>query len=571
MLNNVNTIFNERTWLVWLVKVRIIIITFILGLGMVVVRFTKNNIEERYFIGVIVLWYTISVFFVLLNHLWSDSALQARLQVVTDLFFSTAIIYVSGGIDTSFNFLYPLIIIVASILLPRWWAYLSAAMSFIGFGLVMELTYFNKVRSFSLTNPDPKSLQAIILINLMAYIAIAYLSSNLSMKLRQVDVELQEKSGELANMQALHENIIHSMRGGLITTDLSGNITLLNPTGQLLLEHNAETVQGKPVRDLFSHGLPDPESSAVTGEVVMHTPSGALRILGVTLAPLTDSENTRIGYVYAFADLTEMRRLEREVRMRDRLAAVGRMAAGIAHEIRNPLSSIAGSVQVLAGISALNEDQRSLVNIVTRESERLNDIISDFLIYSREKKLQMTELDLALILEDTVTLLRNHPQSSSSKVEIEYKQGITDAFAFVDGDRIKQVFWNLCENAMRAMPDGGRLTVNLADDDNSWRVSFNDTGYGMEQSQMEKLFEPFQSSFRGGTGLGLAIVYQIMQAHDGQIQVNSERDKGTEFALSFKKIQNGQTISEVAPLKVADSKEDTFHTDINESVGGRLG
>src|SRR5579872_4915625 len=156
-----NTLFNERTWLAWLVKVRIIIITFLLGLGMVVVRFTKNNIEERYFIGVIVLWYTLSVFFVLLNNLWSDAPLQARLQVVTDLVLSTAIIYVSGGIDTSFNFLYPLIIIVASILLPRWWAYLCAALSFIGFGIVMELTYFGKIRSFSLTNPDLSSLQAI--------------------------------------------------------------------------------------------------------------------------------------------------------------------------------------------------------------------------------------------------------------------------------------------------------------------------------------------------------------------------------------------------------------------------
>jgi len=546
MLPNMNTIFNERTWLVWLVKVRIIIITFILGLGMV--RFTKNNIEERYFIGVIVLWYTISVFFVLLNHLWSDSALQARLQVVTDLFLSTAIIYVSGGIDTSFNFLYPLIIIVASILLPRWWAYLSAALSFIGFGAVMELTYFNKVRSFSLTNPDPKSLQAIILINLMAYIAIAYLSSNLSMKLRQVDVELQEKSGELADMQALHQNIIHSMRGGLITTDLNGSITLLNPTGQDLLEHDAEEVKGKPVRELFSHGLPDPESSAVTGEVVMHTPSGALRILGVTLAPLTDSENTRIGYVYAFADLTEMRRLEREVRMRDRLAAVGRMAAGIAHEIRNPLSSIAGSVQVLAGISALNEDQRALVNIVTKESERLNDIISDFLVYSREKKLQITELDLALILEDSVTLMRNHPHSVSTKVEIEYQQDMDHAPALIDGDRIKQVFWNLCENAMRAMPNGGRLKVHLAETEESWRVSFMDSGHGMDPAQMEKLFEPFQSSFRGGTGLGLAIVYQIMQAHEGHIQVSSERDRGTEFALSFKKTPHAEVLQEEVKL-----------------------
>ena len=133
------TQFNERTWLVWLVKVRIIIITFLLGIGLVIVRLTHTNIEERLFISVIVLWYTIAVFFVLLHALWTDSKNQARIQVLTDICFTTAIIHVSGGIDTSFNFLYPLVIIVASMLFPRWWAYFTAALSFIAFGAILEL------------------------------------------------------------------------------------------------------------------------------------------------------------------------------------------------------------------------------------------------------------------------------------------------------------------------------------------------------------------------------------------------------------------------------------------------
>src|SRR5205807_4212873 len=191
------TQFNERTWLEWLVKVRIIIITFLLGIGLVIVRLTHTNVEESLFISVIVVWYTIAVFFVVLHALWEDSKNQARIQVLTDIAFTTAIIHVSGGIDTSFNFLYPLVIIVASMLFPRWWAYFTAALSFIAFGTILELSYFEVIRSYSVSRPDLKSLQAIILINLFAYMAIAYLSSNLSQKLRQMDVQLQDKSGAL--------------------------------------------------------------------------------------------------------------------------------------------------------------------------------------------------------------------------------------------------------------------------------------------------------------------------------------------------------------------------------------
>src|SRR6266404_7329497 len=186
--------FDERTWLAWLVKVRIIIITFLLGIGLVIVRLTKTNIEQPLFVSVILLWYTLAVFFVVLYTLIPDTKLQARIQVLTDLGLSTVIIYVSGGIDTSFNFLYPLVIIVASILLPRWWAYLTASLSFIAFGAILDLSYYQIIRSFSISRPDLKSVQLVVGVNFFAYMAIAYLSSNLSAKLRQVGVELHVKS-----------------------------------------------------------------------------------------------------------------------------------------------------------------------------------------------------------------------------------------------------------------------------------------------------------------------------------------------------------------------------------------
>src|SRR5438309_7432880 len=495
--------FDERTWLAWLVKARIIIITFLLGIGLVIVRLTHTNIEQTQFVSVILLWYTLAVFFVVLQTLFRDAKVQARIQILTDVALATALIYVSGGIDTSFNFLYPLIIIVASILLPRWWAYLTASLSFIGFGAVLELSFFGVIRSYSLTRPDLKALQAIIFINLFAYLAIAYLSSNLSQKLRQVDVELQDKSGALENLQVRHENIIHSIRGGLITTDLDGRVALINAPGEKLLERHGHEIQGSRIDEIFLDRLPDVDSFSVTGEVRSRTPSGSEKTFGVTVSPLRQMDYTVTGYVYTFDDLTDIRRLEREVRMRDRLAAVGSMAAGIAHEIRNPLSSIAGSVQLLSKIAELSDEQRTLVQIVTRESERLNDIISDFLVYSREKNLKFIALDLIPLLNDTLTLLQNHPQQAIAKVQIVRNFKVSEAIAEIDGDRLKQVFWNLSDNAMRAMPNGGSLTVSLQQQGSDWQISFADTGGGIAQPELEKIFEPFHSSFSGGPGCGL--------------------------------------------------------------------
>lgn len=542
--------FDERSWLAWLVKVRILILTFLLGIQLAVTRLAPTRLPLRLFLSTVLLWYTLSLFYVLLLSFWKEHRLQACLQVLTDLVMVSLVVHETGGWDSSLNFLYPLVIIVASILLPRVWAHLVASLAFILYGAVLELNYYGVVQSYSSTHPELKVLQGIIFVNLFAFLIVAYLASLLVAKLRQARVELKDTSGALEDLQILHENIIQSISSGLITTSLNGRITLVNSAAQKLLERRPDQLLGNPVTGLFLDLLPNGESQT-HAEVRFDTPKNFRKTVRVRVAPLNVPDRGPLGFLYALDDLTEIRRLEREVRLQDRLAAVGRLAAAIAHEIRNPLTSIAGSVSMLSGIPELGEEHRRLLDIVTRESQRLNAIITDFLAYSRGKKYNFEKANLVQLLEDTVTLVRHRMTAESTGITIECRFAEPEAWVLADGDKIKQVFWNFAENAIRAMRDGGTLKVAIENLGNDWQVSFSDTGTGMTTQQTEKIFEPFQSNFEGGTGLGLAVVYQIVQAHEGKVWARSKPGQGTTFVLRLRQLDAERQVEHTPEIETA--------------------
>jgi two-component system sensor histidine kinase PilS (NtrC family) len=543
--------FDERLWLEWLVKVRVIVLTFLLGIELAVSRFTATPLPIWPFVSTMVLWYAISLFYIVLLSFWREHRAQAALQVLTDLGLATLLLQFTGGVDSSFNFLYPLIIIVACILLPKLWAYLSAALAFLLYGMVVELDYFGLLPTYSSGHVDWKALQAIIFINLFAYVTVAYLAARLVGKLRQTGVALQDTSGALKDLRALHENIIQSISSGIITTGLDGHITLVNSAGEKLLEKPEGDLLGRAVGDLFLDALPHVVAKRAHGEVRYSAPNGFRKNFRVIVSTLNVPERGLVGYVYSLDDLTTIRRLEREVRIQDRLAAVGRLAAAIAHEIRNPLTSIAGSVQMLDSISSLTDEQQTLVEIVTRESERLNNIINDFLAYSRNRQYKLEKIDVLPVLQDTLTLLENRLLAENRSIRLQRQIQVEQAFVFGDGDKLKQVFWNFCENALRAMASGGTLTVSVEAMDGQWQISFADTGPGMSPQQTDKIFEPFQSDFEGGTGLGLAIVYQIVQAHDGKVWARSKLGQGTTFVLRLHQAGNEASLSSRAEFAQA--------------------
>ncbi len=542
------SMFDERIWLAWLVKVRILILTLLVAIELTIVSFTPSILSLRLFVWVALFWYAGSIFYLVLLPLWNEHRIQSVLQVLSDLLFVTLVVYATGGVDSSLNFLYPLVIIVASILLPRVWAYLTAALAFILYGAVLDLTFFEIVPSYSSSHPGLRTLQAVILVNLFAFMAVAYLAGLLSSKLRQVDVRLKHTSGQLENLQALHENIIESITGGILTTGPDGYITFANGAAQKLLERKVHELIGNPVHHIFLDPLPQTTGDTTHGEVRYATGNNYRKTFRVLVSGLEVPERGTIGFVYTFDDLTQIRRLEREVRMQDRLAAVGRLAAAIAHEIRNPLTSIAGSVSMLAEIPNLSEEHRRLLQIVTRESDRLNNIITDFLAYSRNRQYQLAPVDLLPLLEDTLTLLEHRLRAEDAHIRVVRNYRATSVVSLADGDKIKQVFWNFCENAVRAMKNDGTLSVSVEAAGNEWQIVFADTGPGINPKIVERLFEPFQSEFEGGTGLGLAIVYQIVQAHEGKVWARSKLGVGSEFVLRLARLAEEKLLEE-QPMK----------------------
>ena len=550
-------------WLPWVIKIRFVIITFVFAIEYSIRQLLprSNSVHFIESLGVaIVLWYVLGLFYLIYNQLSPDYTLQAYLQIFGDIFLITVIIHLTGDLESNYLSLYLVVVILASILLARARAYLVAAISFVSMGAILEFDYLPDLfPAFAMNHPtlsryassgripvDLGTLEVKIVASLFGFFAVSYLTSSLAERLRRTGEALRDKAGEVRNLQAINRNIIQSMRGGLITTDLDGSIIEINPAGAAILGHSGEDVKGKNLSIIFSDFWGEQEASdgALTAfsrrEIHYHRPSGGERILGLSLSPLNVPESGVVGNIYTFQDLTEEKRREAEYQAKDRMATLGRMAAGIAHEIRNPLSSIAGSVRLLQNISNLTEDQAKLIDIVNRESSRLDKLVSEFLTYSREQRYEFRPVDVVNLLDETLLLLEQHPRFNKGfLIQRNFPQRPVTIRA--DADKMRQVFWNICDNSLKAMPEGGRLTAEIADDPGKEvQVTLADTGIGFSGEQLERIFEPFQPKFRNGTGLGLAIVYQIVQGHQGRIQVNSKPGAGSRFLIEIPRSLNAR-------------------------------
>lgn len=481
---------------------------------------------------------TIVYFFLL--RLSENFSWQVRAQFLIDALLITWIVWRTGDLTSPYVTLYIVLIGVASFFLRPKATLFVAGVCTVLLVTLSTIAHKNMINSFGQVQTDDKAAQ-IVGFNVVALLVVGLLASRFSDR-HAAGAELEETVRSLANLRALHERIVESIRSGVVTTDLDHNIYTFNAAAAEITGLRLDQVRGRPISELFgdvSEQIALSLAAAGKGEqpprfeADLVTPDGFAVRIGFSVALLFSEANEATGLIVTFQDLTEIRSMEESVRRKDRLAAVGRVAAGLAHEIRNPLGAMRGAIQVLNSNTPATSTQAGLMDIILNESDRLNTIITNFLSYARPAKAEFADTDVEQAVRETFTLLKHSPDVRENHV---LESDLVPTVISADATQLKQIFWNLARNALQAMPDGGTLRVALLNiPNNRIRITFEDTGDGMSQEQVEQLFEPFSNSTSGGTGLGLSIVYQIVKDHNGVINVRSIEGKGTTITVDLPK------------------------------------
>ncbi len=531
----------------WMIAGRLVTALLLSVVGTLWTGQASQSINKS--LGLLTIVACLTIVYALIFRLSKNILYQARFQLAVDVLLVTWLVWNSSVIQSPYVALYIVIIAVSSLFLgPR-----EAVVTSVGCAVAFTACALQITGLMSENDPSrlvggsvSQTIQWVGLFD-VAFFVVGLLSARLAERQSRSDVRLAAATQSLANLRALHERIVASIRSGLVTTDLEGRIFTFNVAAQEITHYPEATIRGRDASILFSE-LKDHIAETLQAlakgdnsprfETNCLTSEGMRLRLGYSIAPLSTEAGETTGMVITFQDLTQVRSLEETSRRQDRLAAIGRMAASIAHEIRNPLAAMRGSIQMLR--SEMNSDpaQTELMEIILRESDRLNRIITDFLSYARPRSLIQARVDVGDLLHQTFALMRHSPEIGANQSIVEELPD--DAlYAEADEGQLKQVFWNLARNALQAMPQGGTLRATLESNSNErLRITFADTGRGMSPEQVEHLFEPF-SSTTGGTGLGLSIVYQIIRDHGGTINVRSLVGQGTTITVELPIAANG--------------------------------
>jgi two-component system sensor histidine kinase PilS (NtrC family) len=498
--------------------------TFLLfGIGYYKFPYTRTIL---YFI--IVPLYVVSVIYGLLLPRIRNLTLFAYIQLSVDAISTVSLIFLTGGIESWFSFIMLLIVIGSVITVNRKAGYITATICSILYGLLTDLQFYRLIP----VQYDPSVMEKDFLYNIFSHISglylTAYLTGYLSTRLEKTSQKLEEKDSNLKDLTFFHKELIESLPSGLLTVDLSGNILIFNRAAEHITGVPRTAAIGNNITTVFPFVTHPIETLRGEGSITVHD---TRRTIGLTLSQSTDSSRQETGYICIFQDITELKRLEAELKHKETLAAIGELSANMAHEIRNPLASLKGSIEILKEGTLTRAHGEKLMNIALSEMDRLNTIITDFLTYSRPKPPEFLSFDLHAMLNEIIQLTRN-AIISTDKISITKDFG--GHYEIVaDPQKLRQVFLNLTMNAIESMPGGGSLFIRTRRVHDTVAISFKDSGIGIPPENLKEIFYPFFTTKDRGTGLGLSIAYRIIEEHQGRITVNSIPGTGTTFEVTI--------------------------------------
>jgi two-component system, NtrC family, sensor histidine kinase PilS len=551
MINNTTIPEYLTSQLRWLMLARVVIVTFLLGLAtfIEVMRMEPlSTISASVLFTTILLTYIFSILFLFLLKYIRNITLNIYIQSICDVALVTAMVYATGGIRSIYSVFYPLVIIYSVLFLGRKGGLVIASAAGIFYGLFADFEFYGVIYPvFPIPIPDYQLHAGYvftrIITHILSFYLIAFLASFVVEQERKTRTLLAEKQTAFDKLDLLHRSIIESVDTGILTINLRGQIKSLNRAAAEITGLSFHKIVNEKFSDIFPDCPSLLEEQHTDGnrilartrfEMAFRTGDGRKQLLGGSVSPLRDPSGVTIGNIIIFQDLTAINEMKESLEKSRRLAFIGEMAAGLAHEIRNPLASISGSIQMLKGDLTRNDTNARLMQIIIRGKDQLESFLKDFLIMARPAPGVREALDVRETIRDVIESLR---YISDWHELLEVNTHLTDGPLFIQANKIeiRQVIWNLILNAVQAMPEGGILRVEARHSEiegrNGAEIRIGDTGCGIRDQDLQRIFEPFYTTRDTGTGLGLAVVSRIMEAYRGRIHMQSEPGKGTVFTI----------------------------------------
>jgi len=551
-----------------LMTARLVLLLAILGAALALARVDRSFSDgaEVGLYGTIVFSFLSSVVFAATFPRFGQASRFGAALIATDLITISALVHFTGGSESVFAPLFVLVVVCAAVLFGRAGGYLAAALAATSFGAVLVAERIGVLRIYGGVPPVLPVEVAHWAVQAGAQVVVGLLASGLSRELDRTGEDLERSRSDLRRLRSLHERTVGSLLSGLLTTDTTGIITSFNPEAEHITAISEELAVGRAIEDVLPGArerVMRPAEVGRTGrtraQILYKNRLGATLHLGLSGSILREADGSAVGHVVIFQDVTQVVEMEGELRRSERQAAIGRLSAAIAHEIRNPLAAISGSIQMLRSASqaAGDDDSRRLMEIVLRETERLDGLITDFLQYARPAPPKLGSVSLAPLVQDLVQMFeKSRSRENPIEVRVEVKEGLA---VTGDASQLRQLLWNLYLNAAQAMPAGGRLLIaaspapplpqggapagrNAAEGEGTHFLELvvADTGVGIAPEVIDRIFDPFFTTRREGSGLGLATVHRIVESHGGSLRVESTVGAGTTFRIRLPQAEEPQ-------------------------------